>query len=95
MSPSNLPVHEANLGSKPLRDLGLTIIGTPLDQILKDFQRELKQRGITRVLLRRLAERAETLRLTYPAEREPDVTVALTTFVTARAMNRLEHKPAG
>jgi hypothetical protein len=49
MSPSNLPVHEANPSSKSLRDLGLTIIGTPLDQILQDFQRELKQRGITRV----------------------------------------------
>ena len=49
MSPSNLPIHEANPSSKPLRDLGLTIIGTPLDQILQDFQRELKERGITRV----------------------------------------------
>jgi hypothetical protein len=48
----------------------------------------------TRVLLRRLAERAEAKHLSYPAERELDATVALTTFVTALAVNRLEHKSA-
>ena len=41
----------------------------------------------TRVLLRRLAERAEALHLVYPAEREADATVALTTFVTALALS--------
>jgi hypothetical protein len=46
---SQVPLHEANPLTKPLRDLGLTIIGTPLDQVLQDFQRELKQAGITRV----------------------------------------------
>jgi len=40
----------------------------------------------TRVLLRRLAERAEALHLVYPAERKADATVALTAFVTALAM---------
>src|SRR6185312_14632489 len=34
----------------------------------------------SRVLLRRLADRAESLRLVYPAEREADATVALTVF---------------
>ena len=48
----------------------------------------------TRVLLRRLAERAEARRLSYPAERELDATVALTTFVTVLAVNRMEHKSA-
>jgi hypothetical protein len=47
--PTNPPVHEASPYATPLRDLGLTIIGTPLDRILQDFQRELRQRGITRV----------------------------------------------
>jgi hypothetical protein len=41
----------------------------------------------TRVLLRRLAERAESLHLSYPAEREADATVALTAFVTALALS--------
>jgi hypothetical protein len=45
----------------------------------------------TRVLLRRLAARAEALHLDYPAEREADAIVALTTFVTALALNRLQH----
>jgi hypothetical protein len=40
-----------------------------------------------RVLLRRLAERAESLHLVYPAEREADATVALTAFVTALALS--------
>jgi hypothetical protein len=45
----------------------------------------------TRALLRRLAERAEALHLVYPAEREVDATAALTTFVTALALNRMGH----
>ena len=49
MSTIERPVREAHPWKTPLRDLGLTIIGTPLDQILQDFQRELKQRGITRI----------------------------------------------
>jgi hypothetical protein len=36
-------------GSTRLRDLGLTITGTPLDEVLQAFQAELRQRGITRV----------------------------------------------
>jgi hypothetical protein len=50
----------------------------------------------THVFLRRLAERAEALRLTYPAEREPDATVALTAFVTVLALNRMQQNhPSG
>jgi hypothetical protein len=41
----------------------------------------------TRVLLRRLAERAEAMHLVYPAEREADAIVALTAFVTALALS--------
>src|SRR5579884_1080648 len=43
----------------------------------------------TRVLIRRLAERAESMHLVYPAEREADATVALTAFVTALALSSL------
>ncbi|HEY7424610.1 MAG TPA: putative zinc-binding metallopeptidase [Gemmataceae bacterium] len=49
MSARELPIHEANPWKTPLRDLGLTILGTPLDKVLQDFQRELQQRGLTRV----------------------------------------------
>lgn len=44
-----LLLHEANPCKTPLRDLGLTILGTPLDNILQEFQRELKQRGLTHI----------------------------------------------
>lgn len=43
----------------------------------------------TRPLLRHLAERAEQLRQVYPADREARVVVALTTLVTALAMNHV------
>lgn len=43
------PVHEANPWKTPLRDLGLTIHGTPLEQVLRDFLKELTDRGLTRV----------------------------------------------
>lgn len=49
MSPSQLPIHEANPWKTPLRDLGLTIRSTPLEYVLHDFLNELKQRGLTRV----------------------------------------------
>src|SRR5579885_2821795 len=41
--------QEANLSSKPIRDLRLTIAGTPLERILADFGRELDRAGIRRV----------------------------------------------
>lgn len=49
MAASNRSVHEANPRATPLRDLGLTIAGTPLDRILLDFQHELHERGLTRL----------------------------------------------
>jgi hypothetical protein len=49
MCPSELPIHEANPLKTPLRDLGLTIRGTPLENVLQDFLQELKQRRLTRV----------------------------------------------
>ena len=49
MSSEATPIHEGNLGSKRLRDLGLTILGTPLEVVLQEFQRELAARGVTKV----------------------------------------------
>ena len=43
----------------------------------------------TRVLLRHLAERADQLNQVYPDDREGPATVALTTLVTALAMNHV------
>jgi hypothetical protein len=43
----------------------------------------------TRMLLRHLAQRADQLRQVYAASRETTVTVALTTLVTALAMNHV------
>jgi hypothetical protein len=43
----------------------------------------------TRVLLRHLAERAEALEQVYPEDRARHATVALTTLVTALAMNHV------
>ncbi len=42
-------VHEAGLGSRRLRDLGLTIAGTPLEAVIREFQRELDDRGVVNV----------------------------------------------
>lgn len=44
--------REANPWSTPIRDLGLTIEGSPLEPILAEFHRELRARGITRVVPR-------------------------------------------
>jgi len=41
--------HEANLSSTPIRDLRLTITGTPLEPILAEFERELDRAGVRRV----------------------------------------------
>jgi hypothetical protein len=43
----------------------------------------------TRILLRRLAERARELRQVYPADRESQALLALATLVTALAMNHV------
>lgn len=49
MSPELSLVHEGGLGSKRLRDLNLTIRGTPLEVVLQEFQRELAASGVTKV----------------------------------------------
>ena len=49
MPPEESAVHEANLGSRRLRDLGLTIAGTPLEAVIAVFLRELAARGVTKV----------------------------------------------
>jgi hypothetical protein len=43
------PFHEANLSSTPIRDLHLTIAGTPLEPLLAEFERELDRAGIHRL----------------------------------------------
>lgn len=48
--PANEPAfHEAKLGSTRLQDLGLTLAGSPLEPILKDFEAELERAGIRRL----------------------------------------------
>ena len=48
--PSEQPaVHEAGLGSRRLRDLGLTITGTPLESVIVDFQQEVAACGVVNV----------------------------------------------
>jgi hypothetical protein len=41
--------HEAPLWSRPIRDLHLTLAGTPLEPILAEFQGELERAGLRRV----------------------------------------------
>jgi hypothetical protein len=43
------PFHESGPGSTPIRELGLTITGSPLEPILAEFLRELEAVGIRRV----------------------------------------------
>ena len=45
----------------------------------------------TRALLRHLADRAGALQLVYPADREAQALLALSTLVTALAMNHVHH----
>src|SRR5690349_20075281 len=49
MPNANAVVHEAGLASTALRDLKLTIAGTPLEPLLTAFCGELRQRGISHV----------------------------------------------
>jgi putative zinc-binding metallo-peptidase len=48
-APISSRFHESNLWATPIRDLGLTIAGTPLQPIIEEFREELRQAGITRV----------------------------------------------
>ncbi|HKE16879.1 MAG TPA: hypothetical protein VKB80_18520 [Kofleriaceae bacterium] len=43
------PFHEGRPGDVPMRRLGLTLAGTPLEAILREFEAELDAAGITRV----------------------------------------------
>jgi hypothetical protein len=47
--PPPLLFHEASLLSTPIRDLGLTIAGTPLEPVLAQFHKELEDCGIRRL----------------------------------------------
>lgn len=49
MSPREPTFHEAHPWSRPIRDLGLTIAGSPLEPILAEFETELQRVGIRRV----------------------------------------------
>src|SRR3954470_9109833 len=43
------PFHEADPGSTPIRDLGLSLEGSALEPIIEEFREELRQAGIVRV----------------------------------------------
>jgi hypothetical protein len=43
------PFHEAKLGATPIRDLGLTIAGTPLEPLIAELEREIAAVGIRRL----------------------------------------------
>jgi hypothetical protein len=47
--PERDPFREQNWSTVPIRDLHLTVEGTPLEPILQEFQKELEARGITRL----------------------------------------------
>ena len=49
MSTPAPPFQEAHLFSRPIRDLGLRIAGTPLEPVLAEFDDELALAGIRRV----------------------------------------------
>jgi hypothetical protein len=43
------PFQENRIPATPIRDLGLTIAGTPLEEVVAEFQRELERVGIRRL----------------------------------------------
>jgi hypothetical protein len=43
------PFHESNWSSVPIRDLGLTVVGTQLEPILDEFRGEIERAGLVRV----------------------------------------------
>jgi hypothetical protein len=43
------PFRESRPGEVPMRSLGLTLVGTPLEEVLREFEAELAAAGITRV----------------------------------------------
>jgi hypothetical protein len=46
MSTPSLPFHESNLLSTPIRDLGLSIAGTPLAPVVAEFLKELEHLSV-------------------------------------------------
>jgi hypothetical protein len=46
---SAAPFEQSRLLSTPIRELGLTIAGTPLEPVLKQFQQQLERAGIVRL----------------------------------------------
>jgi hypothetical protein len=49
MGAGELPAFESSVGAVPIRDLGLTIEGSPLEPILAEFATELDRAGVRRV----------------------------------------------
>jgi hypothetical protein len=47
--PPETAFHESRFLSTPIRDLGLTIAGTPLEPVIAQFQQELERAGIRRL----------------------------------------------
>jgi putative zinc-binding metallo-peptidase len=47
--PPETAFEEASLASKPIRDLGLTIAGTPLEGVIEELRAELARAGVDRV----------------------------------------------
>jgi Putative zinc-binding metallo-peptidase len=47
--PAPAEFHEATLPATPIRDLHLTIAGTPLEPVIAEFGRELERAGVRRV----------------------------------------------
>ncbi|HUR29268.1 MAG TPA: putative zinc-binding metallopeptidase [Planctomycetota bacterium] len=75
-----------------------TVARKPAAALLKNMERELVANVYlwtghfperTRALVRHLATRAEELQQVYPADQEATLSIAITTFVTALAMNHV------
>src|SRR3954463_16157681 len=41
--------RESNLYGSPIRDLGLSLSGTPLEPLVAEFEQELREKGIVRL----------------------------------------------
>ncbi len=80
-------IFEGHTGQGPAQPAGKLIRRLERDLLANVYRWTGHFPERTRVLLRHLAERADQLRQTYAADREAAVVVALTTLVTALAMN--------
>lgn len=84
----NQPEHATDAPRRPAAAL-IRRLAMPLAADVYRWTGHFPER--TRALLRHLAERAETLEQVYPADRETQAVVGLTTLVTALAMNHVHH----